>query len=159
MEQIAVVVIARKLGLQRSLVFQRGRRSSQLRLKVRRLRGSVDGCRAVHITHFVVKVDLLAVVVDERFLLNVGLIAQVGVRVGALLVGHVGLKKEIKGIGGEGFGSSRGRSSFSLVDRREVDGGGGLPASVGFRWCRRSLNFEGFRLGGFVLSYLCIRLD
>lgn len=139
MEQIAVVVIARELGLQRSLVFQRGRRSSQLCLKVLCLRTGVNRCRAVQVTHVIVEIDLLAVVVDERFLLNVGLIAQVGVRVGALLVGHVGFCGgwgEIKEIGGgivreDGFLLGCIDSCRSTM---EVDGGGGL---------RRQWDFDG----------------
>ena len=87
MKQTAVVIIARKLGLQRGLVLQRRRRSSQLCLKILCLRTTIQRRRVVQITHAIVEVDLLAVVVDQRFLLNIGLVTQVGVRVGALLVG------------------------------------------------------------------------
>ena len=88
MEQIAIVIVARKLGLQRSLVLQRGGRSSQLCLKILRLRPGVQRCRPVQVTHAIVEIDLLAIVIDQSFLLDVGLVAQVGVRVAALFVGH-----------------------------------------------------------------------
>lgn len=88
MEQIAIVIVARKLGLQRSLVLQRGGRSSQLCLEILPLRPGVQRRRPVQITHSIIEIDLLAVVVDQGFLLNVGLVTQVGARVGALFVGH-----------------------------------------------------------------------
>lgn len=89
MEKAAVVVIACKLGLQCGLVFKRGRGSGELCLEILRLRASSKGSSPVQFAHAIVEVDLLAVIVDERFLLNIGLVAQVRVRIGALFVRHV----------------------------------------------------------------------
>lgn len=97
-EETAVVVVASEFGLESSLVFQRGGGGGQLGLEVLSLRCTV-GQSLVQLAHSIVVVDLLAVVVGHSLLLIIGLIVQVGARIGAVFVGHVeweGERKEIK---------------------------------------------------------------
>lgn len=98
-EETAVVVVASEFGLESSLVFQRGGGGGQLGLEVLSLRCTV-GQSLVQLAHSIIVVDLLAVVVGHSLLLIIGLIVQVGARIGAVFVGHVewegGGKKELK---------------------------------------------------------------
>jgi hypothetical protein len=120
-EETAVVVVASEFGLKSSLVFQRGGGGGQLGLKVLGLPSTV-GCDLFQLAHSIVVVDLLAVIVDHSLLLIIGLIVQVGARIGAVFVGHVEWERrkkkvknaarcrdetagrERKGRGGEGVG-------------------------------------------------------
>jgi hypothetical protein len=144
-EETAVVVVAGEFGLKSSLVFQRGGGGGQLGLKVVGL-GCTVGHGLIQLAHSIVEVDLLAVVVDHSLLLIIGLIVQVGARIGAVFVGHVeyeGGKKRVKN-------AARCRDETAVRKRKGAVGRGW--DSVGVCDLPKKSNFEGFRLG--VCAYL-----
>lgn len=153
MEKAAVVVVACELGLEGSLVLERGGSSSELCLEVLRLGTTSKGCRSVQLAHAIIEVDLLAVVVDKRFLLHIGLVAQVGVRVGALFVGHFAIEVRLstsRKLSGKRSGGMGGEERGHVVWRS------GSASACGISIVSAESNFEGFRLDELCLSYLGI---
>lgn len=118
MKQRAIIIVTRKLRLQRSLVLQRRRRRRKLGLHILHL---PSGHRMFQLVHAVVEADLLLVVVDQGLLLLVGdilydlLVVGRGVRARALVESHDG-----------GCGDSRksGSSTTNGLDFLKIAGEG-----------------------------------
>jgi hypothetical protein len=147
-EQAAVVVIACELGLESGLVFKWGCSSGELSLEILRLGTSSNGCCPLQLAHAIVKIHLLAVVVDEGLLLDIGLVAQVRVRIDALFVRHI--DSEGDPITGKypvnRIGAGR---QARAVEGDTLFGVCWLTSACGIIVSAAS-NFEGFRLKRFV---------